>query len=248
MIKKHIPNIITCLNLICGSVAIILTLWGYYYQAFIFIIVAAICDFCDGAAARLLGAYSDIGKELDSLSDVISFGLAPSIMFFSWYYKINCDFPTVFAFTALLIAPFSALRLAKFNLDERQTNDFLGLPTPACAMIVASMVSYAHICTLHETDSIVVSLLSTSWFIPLCTIILSLLLISEIPMFSMKHKKLQFKVNPAEIIFLIVAIVLIPITILISPLKDFLSVVSLLILLLFVAYLIINFVKNLSLR
>src|SRR5574344_2444105 len=128
--RKHIPNIITCLNLVCGTCAVILTLWGFYWPAFCFILAGAVFDFCDGAAARLLKAYSNIGKELDSLCDLVSFGLAPALMFFSWYYKINNAYPSFLVFIALLIVPFSALRLAKINLDERQTKSFLGLTRP----------------------------------------------------------------------------------------------------------------------
>ncbi|MBQ7222048.1 MAG: CDP-diacylglycerol--serine O-phosphatidyltransferase [Bacteroidales bacterium] len=244
--KKHIPNIITCLNLVCGSCAIILTLWGYFYQAFLFIIAAAVFDFCDGAAARLLGSYSDIGKELDSLSDVISFGLAPSLMFFTWYYKINSDYPSVLAFVALLLAPFSALRLAKFNVDERQSTDFLGVPTPVIAMIVSSMVSYAHICHIREVDSLVTELLCSTWFIPVCSVLFSILLIAEIPMFSLKHKSLEYKSHPVEMTFFAIAVFLIPFAIIFSEVRGVIPVVSLYILLLFVVYLIVNCAKNVS--
>jgi len=185
-VRRHIPNIITCLNLVCGSAAVILTLWGYWWPAFCFMLAGAVFDFCDGAAARALGAYSDIGKELDSLSDVVTFGLAPALMFFSWYYKVNTAYPSWIAFIALIIAPLSAVRLARFNLDDRQKTGFIGLPTPALAMIAGSAVAFSHLCVAHGTVSLLSSLLCSSWFIPVASVILALLLVSRIPMFSLK--------------------------------------------------------------
>jgi len=191
-IKKHIPNTITLLNLVSGACAVILALWGHYLSAFIFMIASAIFDFFDGFAARLLKAYSNIGKELDSLADVISFGLVPSIMLFSWYYSDGHSISAL-AFVPLIIAAFSALRLAKFNLDERQTTDFIGLATPLCAIFVGSMIGYGHICNVYGASSAVLYLLSSGWFIPIISILLAILLVSEIPMFSLKHKRFGFK-------------------------------------------------------
>ena len=184
--KKYIPDIITCLNLVCGTASVILTLWGFYWPAFCFMIAGAVFDVCDGAAARLLGAYSNVGKELDSLSDLVTFGLAPALMFFSWYYKINSGYPSWAAFIALVIVPFAALRLAKFNVDDRQKHSFLGLPTPAMAMIAGSATAYSHICMACGTDTLLSRLLCSGWFIPVVSVLLALLLVSEIPMFSLK--------------------------------------------------------------
>lgn len=190
-IKQHIPNTITLLNLVSGACAVVLSLWGHFLSAFLFMLASAVFDFFDGFAARLLHSYSDIGKELDSLADVISFGLVPSIMFFSWYYADNHTVSAL-AFVPLMIAAFSALRLAKFNLDERQTTDFIGLATPLCALLVGSMVAYGHICRTFGASSAILFLLSSGWFIPVISIVLSLLLVSEIPMFSLKHKHFGF--------------------------------------------------------
>ena len=200
--KRHIPNIITCLNVVCGSAAVILTLWGYWWPAFCFILAGAVFDFCDGAAARALGAYSDVGKELDSLCDMVTFGLAPALMFFSWYYKINTGYPSWVAFIALLIVPLSAVRLAKFNLDDRQKTSFIGLPTPALAMIVGSATAYGHICMLHNADGILLKLLCSSWFIPVLAVILALLLVSSIPMLSLKGHADSRKTAVARKVFL----------------------------------------------
>jgi len=185
-VKRHIPNIITCLNLVCGSAAVILTLWGYWWPAFCFVLAGAVFDFCDGAAARLLDAYSDIGKELDSLSDMVTFGLAPALMLFSWYYKVNSDYPSWVAFIALIIAPLSAVRLARFNLDDKQKTGFIGLPTPALAMIAGSAVAYSHISIQKGVDAVLPELLCSAWFIPVLSILLAVLLVSRIPMFSLK--------------------------------------------------------------
>lgn len=200
--KKHIPNCITLLNLLCGSCACILAMWQQYYPAFLFILAAAVFDFLDGFFARLLKAYSETGKQLDSLCDLVSFGLAPSLMLFNWYLNSGPEY-TAFAYIALLIVLFAALRLARFNVDTRQSVDFIGLPVPACAMIAAPLAAYGQVCSAHGTSSVLLSLLNSAWFIPVLAAVLALLMISGIPMFSMKHKKLSFRECPRETIFLI---------------------------------------------
>ncbi len=204
--KKHIPNIITLLNLTCGCCAVIMALWGLYLGSFLFMAAAVVFDFLDGFSARLLKAYSDIGKELDSLADLISFGLAPSLILFNWYYNSGHRY-TFLAFVPLAITAFSALRLAKFNLDTRQESDFIGLATPANAMIIAPMVAYADICRLHNMPSFVNVLLDSVWFIPTISIILALLLVSEIPMFSLKKKRVSFREAPLFSSFMIIAVI-----------------------------------------
>jgi len=166
---------ITLLNLLCGSVAVFYAVRGNFGAVWILCILASVFDFFDGFSARKLGAYSEIGKELDSLSDLVSFGLAPSITLYSWY-ALNVQAPDWIGWISLAIVAGSALRLAKFNLDERQTKSFLGLPTPACGLLLVSMAACGS------------NILSTVWFIPAVSVILALLLTSEIPMFSMKQK------------------------------------------------------------
>ena len=134
--RRHIPNAITCCNLLSGCVATMYAFEGMYPFAFAFIIAGAVFDFFDGLTARALKVSSPIGKELDSLADVITFGFAPSAMAYSWLRECadaNLDMFVAFIipFAAFLMAAFSALRLAKFNVDERQTSSFIGLPTPA---------------------------------------------------------------------------------------------------------------------
>ena len=187
--KKYLPNLLTLLNLMCGVCACILALWGHFYQAYCFILAGAVFDLCDGALARRLGVSSPMGRELDSLSDLVSFGLAPALMLFAWYYKINCnDTPQFLAFIPLLIVAFSAVRLARFNVFNSEESYFTGLPTPACAMIAASTVAYGHCCAIASAESLVQRLLESAWFIPVLAAILCILLVSRVRMFSVKQK------------------------------------------------------------
>ena len=172
------------MNLLLGIMGVICTFEGNFKSAFILMLAAAVCDFCDGLAARLLGAYSNVGKELDSLADMVSFGLLPSLMLHRLMVTVN-DGYCLISYIPLIIAILSAVRLAKFNVDERQTENFIGLATPACAMICGSFTYYVS----NDPTSQLHSWAATSWFIPVCAVILSMLLVSEIPMFSMKFKK-----------------------------------------------------------
>lgn len=171
---------ITLLNLLSGSVAVFYAVNGDFVAVWTLCILASVFDFFDGFTARKLGAYSEIGKELDSLSDLVSFGLAPAIALHTWY-AIHSNAPQWIGWCSLAVVAGSALRLAKFNLDERQTKGFLGLPTPACGLLLVSMTAAG------------TSILSTVWFIPAASIILAILLTSEIPMFSMKQRNSRQK-------------------------------------------------------
>ncbi len=182
-IVKHIPNTITSMNLLFGVLGVICTLDGRFDLAFYAMLASAVCDFCDGLSARLLKAYSDLGKELDSLADVVSFGVLPSLMAYKLMAEIHGD--SFIVYIPLLIAVFSAIRLAKFNIDERQSDNFIGLATPACAMICGSFAYYV----TNDPTSVLYGWAESPYFIPACSLVLSLLLISEIPMFSMKFKK-----------------------------------------------------------
>jgi len=202
MIKKHIPNTITCLNLISGCIATYWAFQGDYQLALLFIVIGAVFDFFDGMSARLLHVSSDIGKELDSLADDITFGFAPSAIVFSFLSSFHIHLPLV-PFLAFVIAAFSALRLAKFNLDERQTLGFIGLPTPANALFWGALI---------------VSLDMQTWFEPYqqpsywLYIVLALipvscwLLVSEIPMFALKFKTWGWQGNEIKYIFLLTCI------------------------------------------
>lgn len=226
-IVKHIPNTITSMNLLSGAVGVILAIEGWPEAAFICMLLAAVFDFCDGLAARLLGAYSPIGKELDSLADVVSFGVLPSIMLVT-----SMDSEGWWRFLPLILAAASALRLAKFNTDERQTTDFLGVPTPASAMVVGSLccfIAVGHDMTLY-------SLALTPWFLPAVALVMSLLVTSKIPMFGMKIAKGHKLMDAKRIVFLCLVAAAIVATIVIG------AHWSLAVLLAFMVYIIENLI------
>ena len=188
--KKHIPNFITCLNLFSGCVASFLAFKGNYEGAFIAILLAAVFDFMDGFAARLLKAYSAMGKELDSLADMISFGLAPGAIVFSFLTDTGTN--EWLPFVGFLIPVFSGLRLAKFNIDDRQSSSFLGLPVPANAIFWAGLVY-----------SFSPFLMNNVWFLFILIALFCFFLVSEIPMFSLKFKNISWKENQNQYLFLI---------------------------------------------
>ncbi len=195
---KQIPNAITCLNLISGCIACTMALNGLYQYALLWVIIAAVLDFCDGFAARLLKAYSNIGKELDSLADVVSFGVAPGMVIFS-YLNSQASHIVILPYLAFIIPAFAALRLAKFNLDERQTSSFLGFPTPANALFWCSFIPFLASSNLGNEIIQTVIILSL-------TILCCLFMISEIPMFSLKFKNYRWKGNEAQYILVILAV------------------------------------------
>lgn len=192
---KHIPNAITCCNLLSGCISIVLLCNGYVTAAGIMIFVAAIFDFFDGFAARLLKAYSAIGAELDSLSDVVSFGVAPSFIIYhylqSTQVSVSISSFNVIPFVAFLLAVFAELRLAKFNVDDRQTTSFIGLPTPAMGLFVASLPFTLQ----NENLAFMGGLMTNIYFLLSVVAIFSYLMVSEIPFFSLKIKNLRFKEN-----------------------------------------------------
>ena len=199
MIKKHIPNTITCCNLISGSIATYFAFQSDYYMALLFIVIGAVFDFFDGMSARLLHVSSPIGKELDSLADDITFGFAPSAIVFSFLCSFHIHQAWV-PFLAFIMAAFSALRLAKFNLDERQSLGFIGLPTPANALFWGSLIARLDFQRWFEPYSI-----PDFWFY----IILALLpvscylLVAEIPMFALKFKTWGWRGNEVKYIFIL---------------------------------------------
>lgn len=191
-IKVHVPNAVTLLNLISGSLAVILLYQGYVLYSAMFVGLSAIFDFLDGFFAKLFNVKSMLGKELDSLADVISFGLAPALFLFELMSnnKSVAEAGNLLSYTpylALLIAAFSALRLAKFNLDTRQSVTFLGLPTPANAVFIVSLTIVA----LQQSSPIpVINQVAGIYWVQLAVIPFScFLLVSEIPMFAMKFSK-----------------------------------------------------------
>ena len=206
--KKHIPNTITCCNLISGCIATYWAFQGDYRLALLFIVIGAVFDFFDGMTARLLHVSSPIGKELDSLADDITFGFAPSAIVFSFLsaqctsmaaansslFTLHSSLP----YLAFVMAAFSALRLAKFNLDERQALGFIGLPTPANALFWGSLIVGA--------GDYMAPLSYTPYLILLGTFVSCFLLVCEIPMFALKFKTWGWKGNEVKYIFLLTCI------------------------------------------
>ncbi|HAF27591.1 MAG TPA: CDP-diacylglycerol O-phosphatidyltransferase [Bacteroidales bacterium] len=215
-IKRHIPNTITSLNLLSGCISIALAFEGYILFAVYMIFIAAIFDFMDGMSARLLKAYSVVGKELDSLSDVVSFGVAPSIIIFhmmkiSLFKTVHLPpiehltlLQIVFLLIPFFIAIISGVRLAKFNVDERQTENFIGLAVPASAIFFVSL----YLVSLISTNDLLLSLLKNHYILAIITILFSLLMIAELPMFSLKLKSFGFKGNKIRYIFIVLSVIL----------------------------------------
>ena len=191
--KKHIPNTITCLNLISGCIATYYAFESDFGMALLFIVIGAVFDFFDGMVARLLHVSSPIGKELDSLADDITFGFAPSAIVFSFLCSFHVHFPLI-PFVAFVMAAFSALRLAKFNLDERQAMGFIGLPTPANALFWGSLIVGGG--DRLSTQSYAM------WVILAMVLFSSYLLVAEIPMFALKFKTWGWKGNEIKYVFL----------------------------------------------
>ena len=211
---KSIPNFITLLNLLCGVAAVFMAINNHCDTAAYLIFAGAIFDFADGFAARALKAYSEIGKELDSLADLISFGFAPAAIWFNIMYSLkyaesgktlfNMDImDQVVVFFPFILVAFAALRLAKFNIDTRQTENFLGLTTTATGIFTASFA------LLLQSKIININPIVTPIFIIITIAIFCSLLVSEIPMFSLKFKSYGWHNNIQKYILLIAGIVLI---------------------------------------
>lgn len=208
-IKKHIPNFITSLNLVCGTIAILFLMQNQVAFASVMVFVAAVFDFFDGLAARLLHVKSEIGKQLDSLADMVSFGLVPGIILYrllEHFTRIQSgDFWILLPFVSILIPVFSALRLAKFNIDTRQDESFIGVPTPATALFIASLDApfglYAHMSQFPF-----LGFAANPLFLGGTALFFSAMMVAEIPLFSLKFKTWAFKGNEIRYTLIILAI------------------------------------------
>lgn len=209
MVKKIIPHAITSANLFCGCVAITQIAMGNLAIASFLVLLGAFFDFFDGLAARLLKVTSPLGAQLDSLADVITFGLVPAYLAFSWLNQIE---PTKFNYLAFLIAIFSAVRLGKFNIDTRQTDSFIGLPTPANALFWISLPLIQwqvenNIGLIQIKELMFV--FEQAYLIFGFIVLLSFLLIAELPLIALKFKNLSWKSNQFRWILLISSLLLI---------------------------------------
>lgn len=207
---KNIPNVFTCLNLLCGCLAIISVFHSNVIMLVSMVFLAALFDFMDGLIARSLNAYSDIGKQLDSLADMVTFGVVPGMILYSLL--VNHGAAEIISSSVLfnilkyfpfIVTVFAAFRLAKFNVDTRQKNSFLGLPTPAMGILVTSFPLIIKYDRWNLTPVLV-----NPYFIFAISIILSMLMISEIPLFALKFKNKSWHDNKIQIIFIISSIVL----------------------------------------
>ncbi len=199
-ITRHIPNTITCCNLLSGCMAVMAAFNADAWHTLLWVVAGALFDFCDGLSARALKAYSPIGKELDSLADLVTFGLAPAMLCLMTLrqYSYPAEWLSgVYPYIGLVLVVFAALRLAKFNTDERQTTSFLGLAVPANALFW---------CGLFQKD------LSDNtfgpWVIGILVLLFAWLMVSEIPMFSLKFKSLKWADNKVRFMFLIISVVI----------------------------------------
>lgn len=203
-LKKHIPNLFTLGNLTCGVLAIKLAFDQDFTSVFTTMLVAGLFDLLDGMIARILNVRSELGKQLDSLADMVSFGVVPAIVMYVFLVETLEGVPNVLAlyipYCAVIITLFSALRLAKFNIDEGQADDFIGLPTPANALFFISIPV-----VITEIGMEPVSMMI--W--PPVIVIFSVLLVSPIPMFALKFKTLGWKGNGIRWVFLLLCLCII---------------------------------------
>lgn len=198
MLRKHIPNVLTCLNLLCGCVGLVEAFHNNIIISCWLIGIALIFDFFDGFAARLLKVSSPIGRDLDSLADMVTFGVLPSVIIYQLLMQSIPDLPGIWkAYASFLLAIFSAIRLAKFNNDPRQSDSFIGVPTPACALLVASLP----LIVFHD-ESWKPWIVNTNHLLIL-TVVLSFLLVSEIKLLALKFRSFGWQGNEVRYIFLL---------------------------------------------
>ena len=216
MYRKAIPNFITLLNLLCGCLSVTFAFHEHLHLASFFILGATVFDFFDGFFARLLKGKSEFGKQLDSLADLVSFGLAPSVIIFQLLrYSTNIPLfnygdENILPYIAFIITLFSAMRLAKFNIDIRQSESFIGLPTPANAILIAAMpLILWHYKDYNTILAVWTRLIFNNFFFLSClTFLMSYLLIAELPLMSFKFKTYNWKENKTKYLFLIFSVLL----------------------------------------
>lgn len=211
-IKNNIPNFITLLNLLAGIISIYLGMKGELQLAASLIFLAAILDFLDGMLARVLNAKSAIGAQLDSLADIVSFGVAPAFVFFHTIEMViemqNKPELGYLAFAVFIVPLFSAYRLAKFNIDEEQASTFKGLPTPATGILLASFPIMILVC-LAENKGFYYDLSTNVYFLVSIALISSILMVSNLPMFALKFTSVSWAENQTRYIFIILSVFLI---------------------------------------
>jgi CDP-diacylglycerol--serine O-phosphatidyltransferase len=236
-IKKHIPNLLTLGNLLCGTIATIFAVEGNFTAAALFVIAGILFDFLDGFVARLLKVSGELGKQLDSLADMVTSGVVPGVIMFNMIHNNSFDTLNFFddsflevALLGLLLTLGACYRLAKFNLDTRQSDSFIGLPTPAMSLFVISLP------LIQQSSEIefVQNLISNNYFLIIVTLLLTYIMNAEIPLFSLKFKNYSFQKNWIIYVFLLFSLLLI-------LLLNYLSIPIIIML-----YVILSLVKNLT--
>ncbi|MBT9393550.1 CDP-alcohol phosphatidyltransferase family protein [Hymenobacter sp. NST-14] len=198
--KRHIPNAVTCLNLFSGCLALCHIFAGDLVTGAYFVALSALFDFFDGLLARALHVSSPIGKDLDSLADVVSFGVVPGAFLFALLQQSGAGLPGWLPYAGFIVTVFSALRLAKFNNDTRQSDSFIGLPTPACTLVVAALP------LILDQDRFALSpFILNPWVLLALTLVLSGLLVAELPLFALKFKSLRWQENKVRLVFLLLS-------------------------------------------
>lgn len=203
--KKHIPNLFTLLNLLSGCFGVVFSFSGDLRLVSLMILISLFLDYLDGMSARILNVKSDLGKQLDSLADLVSFGLLPGLI---GYHLLITTGVSTWSYLAFLITIFSAYRLGKFNIDQRQSVNFIGLPTPANAILWASFPMIVFGTSENVLAVFMSDLVSSRTTIYLCIILFSYLLNAEVMMFSLKFKSLRWQDNSARYIYLLVSLIL----------------------------------------
>ena len=235
MLKRNIPNVFTCLNLFCGCIAIVFAFQGNLVWTAYMVGIAAVMDFLDGFVARLLNVNSEIGKQLDSMADMVSFGVVPGVVMFkllelslskhilveleyfspqgNGYMDHQDDIPyswiALVPYLGFLLTVFSGIRLAKFNIDTRQSDSFIGVPTPANAILICSIgliIPTGFICFPDPIVSAIQDMFLNLYFLCGLSLIMSYLLISELPLFALKFKNFGWSDNKVRYIFLILSL------------------------------------------
>lgn len=215
--KKHIPNLITQLNLFCGCVAVIFAVHGVFEMVALFVFLGIVFDFFDGLAARLLNVKSELGLQLDSLADMITSGVVPGIVMFkllemsfsngwetSGTFSEGLEISNLWPLLGFIITLASGYRLAKFNVDENQTDSFIGLPTPANALLIISLP----LILFYHNNDILNHIILNQWFLIGLTFLSAFLLNANLPLFALKFKNWSFKGNEIRYVFLIICVIL----------------------------------------
>ncbi len=206
-IKKHIPNLLTLANLLCGTIATIAAVNSDYLTAALFVVLGIVFDFFDGFAARIFKVSGELGKQLDSLADMVTSGVVPGIIVFKMLTEYNVgsfSFPSYLPYIGLLLTLGACYRLANFNIDERQSDSFIGIPTPAMSLFVIALP----LIPVYSENQFFIDLVQNNYFLIGVALVLTYLMNAEIPLFSLKLKSFGLKENALKYVFLLLSVIL----------------------------------------